>query len=569
MAALSWKSGISGDWATAYDWSGNAVPLATDDVTINASGAYTITVSVGESAHSLTLNTAGADLDVVNRLNIGTTLVATAGTLELDSSGTLNGGTIIAGGATMQFDGGTLSGETWQGPLILGANASASAVNGLTLTGAIGTGPGTLALTGTNAAFTLYNGITMSGSVGSPATISVIGQGATLHTYGTTTLDNATLTLGNVAGAIAGAGDSLEVDSASTLTLGGGLSLIGVGTGTASVNYPSYFNQNGAIINNGTMTAGANGATLLIRTVPGYGGAMTFTNNGILAASNGGTLTVNSNSFVDNGAINVGTSSVAQLYAVGVFGTAAAIDIASGGVAHIYGSYSIAGSIAPTGAGELELDSGGTLNLGTLVAGGAAFDFAGGTLSGVTVRGPLLLGGTNEALTTTNGLTLTGTGGTGPGTLALTGTNAVLNVVNGFTSGGMPGTLATIDVTGQGATLTTSGTTTLDNATLTPRQQRRRDRRPCRQLGPDGVVDPDSRLRAEPAGRRQRHGGRGLQPQLLQSGRGDHQRGNHDRRRQRRDAAGTTNPELQRRQPDLHQRRHDGRRQRRYADDPA
>ena len=49
---------------------------------------------------------------------------------------------------------------------------------------------------------------------------------------------------------------------------GAGLNVIGVGTGTASVNYPSYWNTSGVMNNLGTMTAAAAGATLLVQTVP-------------------------------------------------------------------------------------------------------------------------------------------------------------------------------------------------------------------------------------------------------------------------------------------------------------
>ena len=45
MAAISWKSPVSGNWTVAADWSTGAVPTSTDDVTIAAPGSYTVTVS--------------------------------------------------------------------------------------------------------------------------------------------------------------------------------------------------------------------------------------------------------------------------------------------------------------------------------------------------------------------------------------------------------------------------------------------------------------------------------------------------------------------------------------------
>ncbi len=159
MAAISWKTGAPGDWSTPTDWSTNAIPGAADDATINAANAHIVTVAAAEAAHSLTLNAAGGTLEVENRLNIGTTLAAAAGTLQIDAAGTLNGGTVVTGGAGFVFAGGTLSGVTWEGPMVFGGtNASVTATDGLTLTGTGGSGPGALALTGTNAVFSVVGG---------------------------------------------------------------------------------------------------------------------------------------------------------------------------------------------------------------------------------------------------------------------------------------------------------------------------------------------------------------------------------------------------------------------------
>ena len=39
MSSISWVSAVSGDWATGSNWSGGVVPTATDDVTIELTGA--------------------------------------------------------------------------------------------------------------------------------------------------------------------------------------------------------------------------------------------------------------------------------------------------------------------------------------------------------------------------------------------------------------------------------------------------------------------------------------------------------------------------------------------------
>ena len=48
MTNVSWKLGVSGDFATASNWSPAAVPGPTDDVTIGAKGTYIVTSSADE-----------------------------------------------------------------------------------------------------------------------------------------------------------------------------------------------------------------------------------------------------------------------------------------------------------------------------------------------------------------------------------------------------------------------------------------------------------------------------------------------------------------------------------------
>jgi hypothetical protein len=56
MAAISWITGISGNWSQASDWSGGRVPGGGGDVTINAAGTYTITVDGSDSANNYSDN---------------------------------------------------------------------------------------------------------------------------------------------------------------------------------------------------------------------------------------------------------------------------------------------------------------------------------------------------------------------------------------------------------------------------------------------------------------------------------------------------------------------------------
>ncbi|MGA3403647.1 MAG: hypothetical protein ABSC95_30910, partial [Acetobacteraceae bacterium] len=83
MTAVNWKSAISGDWSTQADWSNNAIPGSSSDVTIAVVGAYEVTVDSAESAHSITLNDASGTLSVDATLSLTTTLAVESGTLDL------------------------------------------------------------------------------------------------------------------------------------------------------------------------------------------------------------------------------------------------------------------------------------------------------------------------------------------------------------------------------------------------------------------------------------------------------------------------------------------------------
>ena len=136
MATITWSSGISGNWDAASDWSTDTVPGSGDDVTIAASGAYTVTVSDAEAAHSLTTDAAGVTINDSGTLTITTTLTVSSGTFALNSGGTVAAGTLSAPGGVFDWNGGTLSGVTFDGTLDLSANYSdCHLANGLTMAG--------------------------------------------------------------------------------------------------------------------------------------------------------------------------------------------------------------------------------------------------------------------------------------------------------------------------------------------------------------------------------------------------------------------------------------------------
>lgn len=110
MAAIFWNTGISGNWSVATNWSSDTVPGSSDDVTIDASGAYTVTVD-GRAVHSLTFNDPNAIISIPTS------------NVSLDAlSATITGGTIDGAGSLVTGDG--AGGGVWtiaaSAPLTLG-----------------------------------------------------------------------------------------------------------------------------------------------------------------------------------------------------------------------------------------------------------------------------------------------------------------------------------------------------------------------------------------------------------------------------------------------------------------
>ncbi len=138
MSNIRWKTGISGTFNTAADWSGGQVPGAGDVAVINAkpvSGNYTVTVSnLAATLGALTLNQQAASL-LLNECTINVTgaVNVLAGTLDVGAGGNLNGNINLSGG-TLALDGGQINGTLTAGK----GNVSVkgiSSLNGLTVAG--------------------------------------------------------------------------------------------------------------------------------------------------------------------------------------------------------------------------------------------------------------------------------------------------------------------------------------------------------------------------------------------------------------------------------------------------
>ena len=238
MTAYNWK-GATGDWKSKSDWTpAGGPPKSTDSATIGGTGTFTVTVDSADVAKSLTLSDANATVNDTGSLKIGGafsfsagvfnigvsstpgslsvggtfafnggalnvddgnltlggTLNESSGSITLGSSGTISGGTLDVTGGAFNWDGGTLSGVTYEGALnLIGSSSTGFVTNGLTMAGSNGSGFGTINVTGPNASLDFGNTETISN-----ATINLgnsAGYNDYLDEYDTANTGNAVLTL--------------------------------------------------------------------------------------------------------------------------------------------------------------------------------------------------------------------------------------------------------------------------------------------------------------------------------------------------------------------------------------
>jgi fibronectin-binding autotransporter adhesin len=401
MAAISWKSGVGGDWATAADWSSGTVPGAGDDVTVGATGTYTVTINEAQAAKSLTVKAAGATVTDNSTLTMGGALTLTAGTFQLNGGGVIGGGTMSATGGVFAWDGGTLNGVTYDGTLDMSAATSVLHIgaNGLVAKNAAGTGPGTINLTGTSSQLVVVNNQTLD-----KATINIGGAANYAYLY------------------------DYDTNGAShTLTLGSGLTIDQTGVYAELTDYSGQAGD--GFVNEGKITAGVNGGQFFVN-------AQSFANQGTIAVSNGDTLTLNDPNWSNTGSITV-TNATAKLN--GAFASSSLAKITNNDSQVIIGgtvTNSAPALSVGTGTklGQLTLASSGLINGGTIKDAGTGFVWSGGTLDGVTYEGTLDMSATSSSLRIgIDGLVAKNAAGTGPGTINLTGTSSQLVVVNNQT----------------------------------------------------------------------------------------------------------------------------------------
>lgn len=255
--------------------------------------------------------------------NTGKTITAGSGPLfggqltvfqtggSLDANGSIHGGTLVLGGGAVAWEGGGLNDVLVQGALDLSGAGESVAFSGVTLTGAGGVGAGAVNLTGAS---------------------------ATLDFDGKQSLDNATITVGNTGGTN---GIVLISSIIQTVTLGAGVTIdANVAASEVFISYDNFVSSVD-LVDHGAINAGASGGTLFMN-VP------TFTNDGVLAISNGDSVSV-SGTINGTGAISLADASLR----VGVVSAGQTLTFGDGaGLLTLSNSSGFAASIAGLQAGD-------------------------------------------------------------------------------------------------------------------------------------------------------------------------------------------------------------------------
>ncbi len=426
-AAIHWTNPNGGDFADTANWGGGVVPVATDNVAIDAAGNnYTVTSTADETVNSLavasgvTLDVTGGIFTILNGTNAG----GNAGTIEVDSGGqvvlmgdTINTGTLEATGGALQFEdsvitntGGTITVSNGSTLTLFDATIDGGTINDFSLSISSGTIlPGDIDVTGS----------------------STINGGAVLSNGDVTIEANQTLTLSGVTIS----GSTLSLESGSTLAIeydtnGSGATLDGV-----TVNNSGNVQVDNPLAATTTLTLD-DGATI-------SGGALHIGGSGEVYVQNNGALfgaTLDGVAVTNEGSIEIGTP------------TAGSTLILEGGT-------TISG-------GMLTLrEAGDVIDVETNGGGGPD-----ATLDGVTVENPgtIEIGLASGAILALDGGTIV----TGGGTLTVMSGTLTLNDAT-LDGGTIQSGFQSIDVTGSstidgGATLNGGGDLTVEgNQTLT------------------------------------------------------------------------------------------------------
>jgi fibronectin-binding autotransporter adhesin len=292
--AQTWTGATAGTWGTGTNWSPNATPSSTSDLTIkgpaNANGTLTINVAAAASADSINFTDTSAV--TLSNTTSGANQTLTIGASSNNTGITTGSGAVTIGSSTANQNVNIALGSTQTWNIGSGGLTVANVISGSTY-GITKTGSGTLNFNGANTysgATTVNAGTLILGAGGSIASsnITATGSNLTVNNGSGTVTRGGNLTLNNGANFTdTGVASITTNDEFGSFNVGTGMSFINLNpasTGTATVTFSSMGTRaaGGVVEINGTFggTVGANNTALIFTTAPsgtnfiGGGGAL-------------------------------------------------------------------------------------------------------------------------------------------------------------------------------------------------------------------------------------------------------------------------------------------------------
>ncbi|HRG59930.1 MAG TPA: autotransporter-associated beta strand repeat-containing protein, partial [Bacteroidia bacterium] len=253
--ALNVFSVASGNWSSTSTWSntsggapGAAVPIAGDDVFIEAGLTVTLDVNSATSLNSLNIS-AGSTLLTTSNFTLNSTTVNLNGTYNNGSIGTITVASFnvnSGGNYTHNINGGTIPTATWN-------NASILNITGVTTNSPAGLGQAfghvfwnSTSQTGINlscSSLLNINGNFSIQSTGSGSLFVAGGAPLTMSIGGDLIFSG-----GILSGSIGGAGNNLTINLSGNFSQTGGTFNLGSGLGITSLNIVGNFSQTGGTI---------------------------------------------------------------------------------------------------------------------------------------------------------------------------------------------------------------------------------------------------------------------------------------------------------------------------------
>lgn len=397
--------------------------------------------------------------------------VAGAGATGLNAPNTFTGGVTVQTGSTLRVGAGTQ-----------GNSSSSTVTAGVLVSGQVGTGTlalqnGSTIVSGGSGARTLNNNLTLEGSVTFGAAATYTGS-LTFTSVNSTVDDTLNLTTPSTIALLGHTTVTSQVTTSFFNVMSGSFSLTKQGPGILRMSATNTYNG-GTTVASGTLEFGRTGSlgtgTVTLGSAGGgnasllnYLAGWTLTNNIIVAAGSGGTLTLGYTSSAAFSGLFSGSITLNDALTL-------RSDAADGFALRLSGSISGAYDLTKTGSGTVRIEannagfSGRTLiTAGTVQLGSLSGSTAGALGSGEIVNdATLVINRTNDF---TLGNLISGTGSitqTGTGTTTLTAANTYSGATS-LSAGSLLAANASGSATGSGAVSTSAGTTLGGTGTIAP-----------------------------------------------------------------------------------------------------